>query len=326
MFFPQLLAAKTKTDFEAQVINNWAQKLSQINSPTEALDKTSSRLKKTEVEYLKTLIAKKLWLEVPSYSVDKNFLVMTFSNKRELRLEVVDYWGGQYQVNGHKLDFRNYQKIDEKVNYLKRIVKNYKDDTKINKNSWFNLIVSPAEASLSCNALIDSGCLEVSMASSLWFARTLAEDSPLHTCVTFNYGDENSPLRQKCLADYGNNPTIKTINEFSEILAMTPETSIDISCRESNGPLIKINSTEVAQLGPGRNSEDYSISLEQDKNYRLTKLAGLAIRCCEKNDSDPLNGQCEKFVASYLGSKDKRNDEFKNPNLRLQGKNIQGTR
>ena len=59
---------------------------------------------------------------------------------------------------------------------------------------------------------------------------------------------------------------------------------------------------------------------------RMSRLPSLAIRCCEAPAGDPLSGQCEEFVNSQVGQKEKRKEKFSNPDIRVRGKELRGVR
>lgn len=321
-------ASNVKQELDHQIIGDLAKRLQQFKSPDEALASLNRRLKEKEVKYFKDLIASKYWVEVPlSVKSDKNVLTLEFSNKVFVNVEVVDYWSGEFKVNGYQLSMNKYKSLEEEISYLRRVVKtNMPELSKGSKGAFlYSLIFPTAHASLTCNALVSSGCIEISMAASIWFARTLASDSPLGRCKEVYYLNKLNDVTVKCLQEYKNNPTLVTIQEISETLAAVPETSVEIVCGKV-APKISIGGTEVVKVGRGALASDYSITVAQDPRGKLGNLPELAIKCCRNNQDDPLNGKCEEFVSNHLGSREKRKEEFKSSDLRIRGKALPGVR
>ncbi len=326
LLFSMTSYSASREEMEQKIVADLAGSLAQIKTPEEALSRVRSRLKPQEVEYLQSLISKKLWVEMPTVQSNKNTVLLKFSNNKTLPVEIVDYWTGEYVLSGYKLEMDKYPKLEERMAYLRRVMQSKVLNQDRQGASLFSLFFPAAHASLTCNSIVSSGCLEVSMATSLWLIRTVSEESPLMRCKENYYYNKNQDMTKKCLAQFNNSPTITTIQELSEVLAQAPDTSIDITCNKGEGPDIWINGSEVIRLGKGFERSDYSISMEQDRKSRLSKLPELAIRCCQKKSSDPLAGHCEEFVTNHLGSKENRRNEFKSPNLRLRGKEVDGVR
>lgn len=318
--FAEASSARAKID--QKLISDMALSLALLETPQQALEKYQSRLKPDEVAYLKDLIAKKLWVEMPRIRSAKNKIFMTFSNKQTLELRVNDYWQADLSLGDYKLEHDNYPTAQERMGYLRRVIGSKILTTEVSHRGLIDLFINQAFASLTCNAMVSSGCLEVSMASSLWLARLSMGDSPISRCKD-NYL-KNVGNAKKCMEQYKDLPTLKAIQDIGEMLAEAPKTSLEITCNKSEGPTIHINGTKVARIGRGLTSDDYSIDSEQDKNHKLRKIPDAAIACCKRNDSDPLTGQCESFVNENLGNVDKRKAEFKNPDFRLRGKELKG--
>ena len=325
-------ASNGQQEVDRQIVGDLAKRLQQFKSPDEALAALTPGLNEKEIKYFKDLISSKYWVEVPlSVKSDKNVLILEFSNKVFVNVEVANYWSGEFKVNGYQLSMNKYKSLEEEMSYLRRVVKSNvpelpKDSKKESKGAFlYSLIFPTAHASLTCNALVSSGCIEISMAASLWFVRTLASDSPLGRCKDIYYFNKLNDVTKKCLQDYKNNPTLVTIQEISEVLAAAPETSVEITCGKV-APTISIGGTEVVKLGRGALASDYSIAVAQDPHGKLRSLPELAIKCCRKNEDDPLSGKCEEFVSNHLGSRDKRKEEFKSSDLRIRGKAVPGVR
>ncbi len=179
---------------------------------------------------------------------------------------------------------------------------------------------------MTCNVLVSTGCLEVSVATTLWMVEVATDESPMRRCKEIYYFDRYKDTTKFCLEHLGDSPTLTTIQEISELLAEAPETSVRIACRKNGGPEIYVNDEEVTRLGSGRSAEDYSIPIAINPEGRMSRLPSLAIRCCEAPAGDPLSGQCEEFVNSQVGQKEKRKEKFSNPDIRVRGKELRGVR
>lgn len=315
-------AARAKID--QKLTSDLALSMSLLTTPDQALQKYKSRLKPEEVTYLKDLIAKKLWLEMPQIRNNKNKIFMTFSNKQTLEVRVKDYWSADIYLDDYKLEYDNYPTVQERFAYLRRVLQRKTVNSEVTHRTLLDLFINQAYASLTCNAVISSGCLEVSMAASLWLVRASLTDAPISRCKD-NYF-KNVGNAKKCMEQYKNLPTLTAIQDISEMLAEMPKTSLEIKCNKSEGPTILINGTEVTRTNRGLTAEDYSLNSEQDKDYKLRKLPEAALRCCKRSDSDPLTGLCEAFVNDNLGNVEKRKAEFKNPDVRFKGKELKGVR
>ncbi|WP_374074866.1 hypothetical protein [Bdellovibrio bacteriovorus] len=317
-------ASSPRKQIEEKIVADLAQSLGGIKTPEEALAKYKSHLSAQEIAYLEELISKKLWVEIPSVSGDKTNINMKFSNGTTLELQVVDYWKGEFALGDYKLEMDKYPRIEDRMNYLRRVIQS-KVLKKESRGAWlFSLIFPSAHASLTCNALVSSGCMEVSMAASLWLARTASDESPLRRCTENYYLNKNQDATKACMKQFMNSPTITSIQELSEVLVMAPDMSVELACNKGDGPDIWINGSQVTRLGKGTAASDYSISMAQDPKMKLTKIPDLAIRCCRKSSGDALAGQCEEFVNNHLGSREKRKQEFKDSNLRVRGKSVEG--
>lgn len=310
---------------DQQLVADMALSLSRLESPQKALEKYQARLKPDEIAYLKELIAKKMWLEMPQFKSETNIIKMTFSNKKTLEVQVDDYWAGVYSLDGYKLEFDKYPTVPERMAYLRRVIQSQILQAQSpHSNLFLSLFFNKAQASLTCNALVSSGCIEVSMAASLWLLRTAATDSPISRCDDIYF--KNVKRSQQCIEPYKASPTLIAIQEMSEMLVQTPQTSVKIICNNDEGPTLLINDTQVTRLNRGASATDYDINSEQDKDHKLRRLPEVAIRCCKKVASDVLAGQCEDFVNSNLGLASERNKNFRNPDIRLKGKALEGTR
>lgn len=322
--------AGEKQEMEHMIVADIGKRLMHFKTPEEAAEKLKSRLNAKDAKYLNELILSKQWVELPSaVKSSENVLTLEFSNKVTISLEIPNYWAAEYKLNGYQLEMNNYHSLEEQIAYLRRVVKSKVPlEKKGDKGAFlFSLMFPFAQASMTCNALVSSGCMEVSVAASLWLARAVSEESPLARCREIYYFNKNQASTEKCLQQYKHNPTLMTIQELSEVLAASPETSVEISCNnKGEGPDIFINGTEVVKLGRGFVATDYSISQAQDRKMKLSKLPSLAIQCCKSRNSDPLNGECEQFVTNHLGPKENRRKEFKNPDLRVRGKALEGVR
>lgn len=319
-------ASSPREQIEEKIVADLVQSLGKIKTPEEALAKYKSHLSAQETAYLKELIDKKLWVEIPHISGDKNNINLKFSNGTTLKLEVVNYWKGEFALSDYRLEVNNYPRIEDRMNYLRRVIQS-KVRKKESRGAWFFSLMFPhAQASLTCNALVSSGCMEVSMAASLWLARTASDESPLHRCTENYYFNKNQDAAKACLKQFMNSPTITSIQELTEVLVMAPDMSVELTCNKGDGPDIWINGSQVTRLGTGTAASDYSISMAQDPKMKLTKIPDLAIRCCRKSSGDILAGQCEEFVNNHLGSKEKRKQEFKDSNLRVRGKSFEGVK
>ncbi len=316
----------SQIEIDKKIVADLAQSLNKVKSPQDALKRVQARLTSDEIQYLQSLIDKKLWVEMPEVSSKEKQILLKFAEGRILTFEVADYWAAQFKVNGYALEFDRYPKISERMSYLRRVVQSKGLEGRSRGAFLYSLIFPYSHASLTCNSLVSSDCVEVSMAASLWLASTVAQESPLARCKEVYYFNKNDDITKKCIAQYENSPSLSAIHGLSEMLVESPDTSVNITCRKSGGPEIAINGSPVVRLGSGFDSSDYSISLEQDKNYKLSKLPELAIRCCRVHGGDPLVGHCEKFVNTYLGSSSLRVQELSSPDLRIQGKKIKGQR
>lgn len=314
--FSQASAALAKIN--ENLTSDLAFSLALSTTPQQALEKYANRLTPEDTSYLQDLITKKLWAEMPQIKSEKNKIFMTFSNKQTLELKIKDYWAADFLLDDYKLEYDRYSNAADRMAYLRRVIKKKIFTPEISHRPWWTLFINPAYASLTCNAMISSGCLEVSMAASLWLARVALTDSPISRCKD-NYL-KNLGHAKKCIEQYKDLPTLVTIQEISEMLAETPKTSLEIKCNKSEGPTILINGTKVARSDRGLNADDYSIDSELDKGFKLRSLPAAAIRCCKSHDSDPLSGLCESFVNENLGNIENRKTEFKNPDVRFKGK------
>lgn len=320
------VALTPKEKMEEKIAADVAWSLSKIKSPEDALKKIRPRLQPQELKYLEGLVRKKMWVEMPVVTSEKNTLKFKFSNDKTLTLKVVNYWTGEYELEGYKLALQNYPNTEERIAYLRRVIQSKVLGGERKGAALFSLIFPSAHADLTCNSLVSSGCLEVSMATSLWLMKEVSEESPLKRCGEVYYFNKDQDITKKCLAQFDNSPTLTTIQELSEVLVEAPGTQLEITCNSSEGPNIHINGSEVMRLGNGFDKTDYSLSLEQDPELRLVKLPELAIRCCKKSPGDPLAGQCEEFVNHQLGSGEARRKELSSPNLRIRGEEVKGVR
>ncbi len=317
-------ATPSREKIEDKIVADLAQTLRSIKSPTEALTSVKSKLKENEIAYLERLVKEKRWVELPEIQSDKNTLVFKFSGNQTLRLTVEDYWKGKFSVNGFALELDQYPRTEDRMAYLIRVVQT-QNLTRKNSSLLWQILLPKAYASMTCNAIISSGCMEVSMAASLWLAREVSTDSPLERCRLNSQPLKLNDVTKKCLEQFNNSATLSTIQEMSEMLAQTPGTTVEVTCNKNSGPNISINGTEVLHLSKrGHSAEDYSITLEQDKDRKLHKLPELAIRCCKRNSADPLDGTCETFVRHHLGPKEKRLQELQGPQMRIRGKAVKG--
>lgn len=315
-------ASSARAKIDQKLTSDLALSLALLTTPQQALDKYTSRLKPEETAFLKDLIAKKLWVEMPQIRNEKNKILLSFSNKQTFELHIKDYWAAEILLGDYKIEYEKYPTVPERIAYLRRVVASKILKPEVSQRTLMGLFINQAYASLTCNALISSGCLEVSMAASLWLARVALSDAPISRCKD-NYL-KNVGNAKKCMDQYKNLPTLTAIQEISEMLAEAPQTSLEIQCNKSEGPTIFINGTQVTRTNRGLTAADYSVDSEQDKEYKLRKIPEAALRCCKRNDSDPLSGQCEAFVNENLGNTKKRKAEFKNPDLRLKGKALKG--
>lgn len=153
-----------------------------LTTPEQALEKYAARLKPEEAAYLQDLIAKKLWVEMPQIRNDKNKIFMTFSNKQTLALKIKDYWAAEIYLDDYKLEYDSYPSVPERLAYLRRVIQKKISVTEVSHRTLFDIFIKQAYASLTCNVMISSGCLEVSIAASLWLARVALTDSPITRC------------------------------------------------------------------------------------------------------------------------------------------------
>ncbi|KYG68359.1 hypothetical protein AZI87_03645 [Bdellovibrio bacteriovorus] len=326
LFFSIASFAAPRQDVEKKIIADTALSLSRIKSPTEALEKLKPRLSESEVRYLESLIQKKLWVEMPEVASEDQVINYKFSDGTKISVEITDYFRGEFLVNGHKIEVDRYKSLEEKMSYLRRLVSMKLLPTKSKGAGLWSLFFPYAQASLTCNMVVSSGCLEVSMAASLWLVREASSESPLARCRDNYYFNKNQDMTKKCLSQYGNSQALSSIQEISEMLAQTPKSTVEITCNKGEGPHIWINGEEVTRFNKGHSASDYSVTMAQDPQVKLNKLPAAVIRCCQKPSGDPLAGECESFVNEHLGSKEKRAKEFSGSNVRLRGKALEGTR
>lgn len=318
------MATPSREEIEDKIVADLAQTLRSVKNPSEAVTSLKSKLKENEIAYLERLVKEKRWVELPEIQSDKNTLIFKFSGNQTLRLTVEDYWKGQFSVNGFPLELDQYPRTEDRMAYLIRVVQT-QNLTRKNSSLLWQLLLPTAYASMTCNAIISSGCMEVSMAASLWLAREVSTDSPIERCKMNSQPLKLNNVTKKCLEQFNNSATLTTIQEMSEMLAQTPGTTVDVTCNKGTGPNISINGEEVLRLSKrGHSAEDYSITLEQDQDRKLHKLPELAIRCCKRHPSDPLDGNCENFVRHHLGPKEKRRQELQGQEMRIRGKAVKG--
>lgn len=315
-------SAQSRQTLENTIIAHLGQSISSFSAPEAVLSKVGERLTSEEKSHLENLIKKKMWVEIPKVETQENTLKMTFSNGTTLNLEVVDYWSGQFKLNGYKLEMDRYPELLEQLSYLRRVIQSkVLSEQRSRAHNLFSILVPSSEASLTCNFAISSGCMEVSMATSLWLARTLSAESPLGRCQE-SYMKLNNA--QKCVNDLKGSPTLVTLQEMGQALAKIPHTSLDITCNKGEGPTIWVDGVEVTRMNKGQSPSDYMLESSLNKGFQLSKLPEWAFQCCKKNSADPLSGTCEDFVNNHLGSPQKRREAFKSPDLRLNGKKLKG--
>lgn len=321
--------ADPKSEIESKLVADIGKRLQQFKTPEEVLAKLQPTLKEADAKYIKTLIETKKWVELPaSVKSEKNVLNLEFSGDLTFAVEITNPWTGEFKLNGYQLTVDRYSSVEEELAYIRRVVKTKLPSVKDqSKGALLYSIMFPyAHASLTCNALVSSGCVEVSVAATLWFIKTVSAESPIARCRDIYYFNKYNDVTAKCMQEYKNNPTLSTIQELSEMLAGAPGASVSIACGKSEGPTIWIGDNEVIKLGRGAMASDYNITQAQDPQFKLRNLPALAIKCCKQSKSDPLAGQCEEFVSSHLGSSGKRKSEFKDPNLRIRGEALPGVR
>lgn len=321
--------AMDKQHIEYKIVEDIGKRIQQFKTPDEVLAKVKPALKADDFKYLSSLVAAKQWVELPvSVMTDKNLLTLEFSNKLSFTVEITNHWRGEFKLNGYQVSLEQYKSLEEQMSYLRRVVKTKLPLEKKDRKGAFlySLMFPSAQASLTCNALVNSGCVEVSVAATMWFVKSLSMESPLARCRDVYYYNRNNDVTAKCLQDYKNNPTLRTIQELSEMLVTIPDTSVEISCGKSEGPTIWIGGSEVVRLGKGLMESDYSITQAQDSSGKLRKLPDLAIKCCKSHKEDPLAGSCEEFLVNNLGSHEKRKKELQAPNLRIRGQAVPGVK
>ncbi|KHD89187.1 MAG: hypothetical protein OM95_05060 [Bdellovibrio sp. ArHS] len=324
--FSMSVYSAPRQDVEKKIIADLAQSFSHLKTPSEALARMKPHLTDEEVKYLQNLIEKKLWLEMPQIENEGRLITYKFSNGTKLAVEIADYFGRTYVVNGHKLELERYATLEEQISYLRRFISMRVLSSEKKGAGLWSLFLPSAHASLTCNMVVSSGCLEVSMAAALWLTREASTESPLARCRDNYYYNKNQDMTKKCLSQYGNSLSLSSIQEISEILAQTAHTSLEISCNKGEGPHIWINGEEVTRFNKGLTAADYSITMKQDPHLKLNKLPAAVLRCCQKPSGDPLAGECEEFVNNHLGIKEKRTKEFGGSHLRIRGKEIEGRR
>lgn len=316
--------ASSSSKLENRLVDNLAKAISKTKSPEDAVKKLGNRLKKEEVTFLSGLIKQDKWTEMPNATFDGNTINLKFSHGITMELEVVDYWKGEFAVNGYKLETKRYDSLPDKIAYLNRVVQKQYSNRNRKTTALFSFMVPEAEAfELGCNALIETTCIEVSMATAIWFAREIAKESPISTCTV---ALEIVTIK-KCHEQYNNNETIMTIHQLGEILAQAPtNTDISMECKNDRLAKLWIDGTLVAGYENKNGTSVSDLGDEQNPKGIFNKLPELTNRCCTKNDDDEFTGKCEEFVHEHLGDPKKRKQEYHKPYIKLKGQALPGVR
>lgn len=330
LFFSATSFALNKEAIENRIIENLGKNISKLKTPDEALKKLQPKLNAKETAYLKELISKKLWVEMPAVSQNGNTLELQFSNNLKMSLEISNpFLAPEFKLNGYQLETKRYESLEEKISYLRRVVNKEIALQKNKKISLFSLFFPVAKAAnaleiatkeLACKHF-GQACMEVSVAASVWLAQTSLElGNPITSCMELK-----EPLRSKseCLNEFKNSHTLKVVSQITEILAESNNTSFGLRCNESRYATIIIDDIETE----AEESGDYLIAEVQKKTPAFgSLLPKLANECCENRTDDPLRGTCEKFVNSKLGPASERKSEFGKHKLQLKGKHLEGAR
>lgn len=310
-----------KQSFEQKIARLLAAKINSLESTNQALSLIENRLSPNDTQYVNGLIKNSLWVELPHASATDNMLTLRFSNKQALQFEITNYWQKEFKLNGYPLKLKSYSTAKDQIEYLKRVISMRNPSS----SAWlFEILIPSANATMTCNAVISSGCMEVSMATSLWLVEKAAEISPLQQCK-----DGQQYLKggaAQCLKQFETNPTLKTIQNLSEILARSPRTSLELNCHSDPVPEIFLNGEKLLRVGERKDARSYLLTVKQNPDAKLSKLPELALQCCQTNESDPLGGECENFVNNYLGDAHERQKEFNREDLRIRGKKFKSVK
>lgn len=309
----------SKAEMQKYIVHDWGYSLTTLKSPEDFIKRYESRLNEQDKKYLRSLIKDKKWVEMPKIKVVDSSINFTVGNKTT-ELLVEDYFSKKFTLNGVELNLGLYKSAQEQIQYIQRVLK-----TKKTASLW-NLLINSAEASITCSALMDSGCVEVSLATSVWMANVAASDTNISRCKNIYYFNKRNDATKICLEKYKNDPNMLAIQGFADVLADNPNTEIEITCNSDQGPDIYINGKEVTRLGKGKWYEDYSIDSAMDPDRNLRKIPQYAIACCEAQGKGELGDACVSFVNNHLGKSSQRNEIFGKDNIRRGGKKLKGAK
>lgn len=323
LFFSTAFAGNQKIQMQKQkqllemALQDWAGSINLSKTPTDFLKKYQGRYTEEELSYLNKLVKEKTWVEMPKAKIEDQTLVLELPSKT-VRIEVVDFFKSQYRVNGYDLDWSLHADLPSQLRYLQRVV-----NKKSAANSIWHIFLGAAEAqaNITCNALIKTGCVEISAATAIWAAQEIAADSPLRHCADIYYNNKNNATTLTCLEKYKGSPNLEAMKELAEIFVQVPNAKLEIECNKKDGPELIINGVNVPRIGTSKNADSYSIPIEINPDLKFNKVPELALKCC-RSQGDPLGGSCEDFVNSHLGDPKKRTQKLNQENYRIKGKPV----
>lgn len=307
----------SRLSYQQMILEDWAMSLNLLKKPEDFIKKYQSRYTPEDLAFLKKLISEKSWVEMPVATVEDQTLVLTLPSK-VVRLEVIDYFKSEYQINGYRIDWHLHPSHPAQIRYLQRIVQKKSSALNLWEILWR---IQTAEASITCNALIQSGCVEISAATALWVAQEVSADTPIKHCLDIYYYNKNNSTTMTCLNKYKNSPNLEAMKDLAEIFVQDPHAKLELSCSGKNGPDISINGVLLLKINNEKKPDSYLIPTEINPNFIFNKVPELALKCCKKSN-DELAGTCENFVNSHLGQPQKRTEKLNQEHYRIQGKPI----
>ena len=320
--------------FEEKLASLIAQQINLANRPQEFLKSLEAKgSNESNTLFLKKLIDEKTWGEVPTATSDKDTIILSFSNGAKVRLALSNFWQNRYKINDYEVDLSLRKNPIDRYQYLQKVVQTKVLKEKKYSRIWFLLLESPAEARdlwnavkggvqarLPCNSTFLAGCIEVSMAATMWVSVELAEQQIIRDCAVTNIKES----RWACMSELEKNDQVAAIRNISQFLARNPHIKdLEITCgKKISG--VYINGEEIFRAD---NQQGFLPPQELDKTNEIgTRLAKLTDQCCEKSSDARFDGTCEKFINNHLGVSSKRANYFKGKKLKNNDKFYEGTR